>query len=201
MKTNKTKHQLLTAAKARRSPQSALMLLLVLVSYGNANAKFPPRDPYDERHRSDGRDLGRRPRPNLPRPTPKSPEQSCKREGSIIDCQNQTLAESIPITGTPFSLHYTSARAWGYAPRRLMDVQLTGPILPPELQMIRLEIEGGTRSEFARPTVNQRTTITIPEQFIDGNIWVGYVYPALRGYRADASAFPFHLRTVLAPTR
>ncbi|HHJ16702.1 MAG TPA: PKD domain-containing protein, partial [Gammaproteobacteria bacterium] len=39
---------------------------------------------------------------------------SCNSRGSIIDCQNQTLGERIPITGTPFSLNYRSFRMPGY---------------------------------------------------------------------------------------
>ena len=37
----------------------------------------------------------------------------CKKGGSIIGCETQTLAEVINVTGTPLSLHYQSDRASG----------------------------------------------------------------------------------------
>ncbi|MEO8682988.1 MAG: hypothetical protein ABI665_28340 [Vicinamibacterales bacterium] len=35
--------------------------------------------------------------------------------GSIIECQNQTLGEDVPIAGTPFGLSYRSNRAQSQA--------------------------------------------------------------------------------------
>jgi RHS repeat-associated protein len=46
--------------------------------------------------------------------------------GSIIDCQNQTLGETVAVPGTPFRLHYQSDRVPGPAARRTLDISLTG---------------------------------------------------------------------------
>jgi RHS repeat-associated protein len=42
-------------------------------------------------------------------------ENPCNSMGSTIGCQNQSLGEDIPISGTPFSLHYQSDRQLGHA--------------------------------------------------------------------------------------
>jgi YD repeat-containing protein len=42
-------------------------------------------------------------------------DEDCVASGSDIGCQNQSLGEDIPITGTPFSLHYQSDRQAGRA--------------------------------------------------------------------------------------
>jgi RHS repeat-associated protein len=45
-----------------------------------------------------------------------SPDKPCKdNTGSEVGCQSQTLGENLPITGTPFFLHYASDRALGRA--------------------------------------------------------------------------------------
>jgi RHS repeat-associated protein len=40
-------------------------------------------------------------------------DDPCHKQGSDIGCQNQSLGESIPVTGTPFFLRYQSDRAPG----------------------------------------------------------------------------------------
>ncbi len=42
-------------------------------------------------------------------------DNQCHAGGSDVGCQNQTLGESVPITGTPFFLRYQSDRAMGRA--------------------------------------------------------------------------------------
>jgi hypothetical protein len=71
--------------------------------------------------------------PNVPKPDlhdPKEdPEEDC---GSILDCHNQTLGEIEPISGTPYSLVYSSARI----PKRNNQARLTlsGASLPASLR-------------------------------------------------------------------
>jgi hypothetical protein len=43
-------------------------------------------------------------------------DDPCKKLGSIIECENRTLREEIPVTGTPFSLVYSSANVPGKLP-------------------------------------------------------------------------------------
>ena len=48
-------------------------------------------------------------------------------EASIIGIENQSLSESVPLAGTPFSLVYQSTRTPGYvAGRTLMQPQASG---------------------------------------------------------------------------
>jgi len=48
------------------------------------------------------------------------------QSGSIIECQNQVLGESIPVAGTPFSLNYRSDRTMGARSRYRIDIPLVG---------------------------------------------------------------------------
>ena len=60
---------------------------------------------------------------------------NCK--GCDIDAQEQSMGESIPVAGTPFSLHYNSARAAGAQSNRI-DIPLTGDSVPTGANGIRL---------------------------------------------------------------
>ena len=64
--------------------------------------------------------------------------------GSIIECHNQVLGESIGITGTPYDLSYRSSRMAGYLDGTRLDVQL-GPG-PASLNHIELRVEVAGRS-------------------------------------------------------
>ena len=48
-----------------------------------------------------------------PKPTKPPKGGPCKKGGSIIGCETQTLGEVINVTGTPLSLHYQSDRVSG----------------------------------------------------------------------------------------
>jgi len=100
-------------------------------------------------------------------PDPK--DDSCKVGGSIIACEPQTLGEAVPITGTPFSLHYQSQRAPGFAAGRSLKVDLTKSVLPPGVKRIKLAITlAGKRYE--------RTFLPMPNQR------VGYTWDGLDGF-------------------
>lgn len=60
-----------------------------------------------------------------------------QRSGSILQCENQALAEELPITGTPFALRYQSDRTRG----RLTPIRipLTGPTAYPGTQPKRID--------------------------------------------------------------
>jgi RHS repeat-associated protein len=63
-----------------------------------------------------------------PAPTPYPPPalpNSCHIPGSIIECENQILAEELPVAGTPFALRYQSDRAPGRTPT--INIPLVGP--------------------------------------------------------------------------
>ncbi len=65
----------------------------------------------------------------------------CVALGSLIECQNQTLGEALPLAGTPFSLHYRSDRMAGRLTERSLRIDLSGDSVPDGLLSIELEIE------------------------------------------------------------
>jgi RHS repeat-associated protein len=79
--------------------------------------------------------------PMQPRPEQTKPKNdTCKLPGySIIDCQNQSLGESIPIAGTPFSLEYSSGR--NARTQYSASVPLTGATIPASLKRIDVAVQ------------------------------------------------------------
>jgi RHS repeat-associated protein len=65
---------------------------------------------------------------------------ACTIPGSIIDCQNQSLGEVIPIAGTPYSLSYNSAKTPGFKAGRTVRIPVTGAQAPADVKRIELEI-------------------------------------------------------------
>jgi YD repeat-containing protein len=79
--------------------------------------------------------------PKTPKPTPKTPliTKPCKTGGSVIECENQVLGESVGITGTSFSLQYQSDRMPGFKSGGL-NIPLVRTALPEGLKGINLEV-------------------------------------------------------------
>jgi RHS repeat-associated protein len=74
------------------------------------------------------------PGPGPPTPDPRRPlPEPCTSNGSIIECENQVLGESIPIAGTPFTLNYRSDRARGRTEAFHIDIPITGAAAPPSI--------------------------------------------------------------------
>jgi RHS repeat-associated protein len=109
--------------------------------------------------------------------------------GSVIECQNQILGETVAITGTPLTLHYRSDRVTGRKSGATLTIPLSGSSVPTSLKHIELEVL----------IAGQRFTQTFPAQpnqtatFIwDGNdaygrsvqgkqpvaVHIGFVYDA-----------------------
>jgi RHS repeat-associated protein len=118
--------------------------------------------------------------------TPTSHSQC--RTGSVIDCENQVLRESVPLVGTPFRLHYSSDRVPGRK-GGVLDVPVSGPTVPASLQRIVLEFHVGGRILTATlpPQPNQTYPFTWDGQDPYGRalageypltIRIGYVYLA-----------------------
>ena len=92
--------------------------------------------------------------PNQPPPqtpannNPNNPDTSC---GSIIECQNQTLGETLPITGTGLSLNYRSDRMPGIKDVYSMTIRLPsvlGNVIPNRIEL-EVAIAGKTfKKEF-----------------------------------------------------
>ncbi|MBL0124793.1 MAG: hypothetical protein IPP88_19445 [Betaproteobacteria bacterium] len=92
-----------------------------------------------------------------PGPKPDKPkDEPCKKGGSIIGCEPQTLGEVVPVAGAPFSLHYQSNRVPGHQAANTLKVRLSGSTLPANLQRIHLEIAiaGRTTTKSFAPQVN-----------------------------------------------
>lgn len=69
-------------------------------------------------------------------------DEVCRQSGfSTIECENQTLSQSYPIAGTPFSLNYHSDRVAGRRVSNSVRVRLSAATLPPRLKRIDLRIE------------------------------------------------------------
>lgn len=76
-------------------------------------------------------------RPLKPKPS-EIPDPDCQ-EGSVIECQNQVLGESLGVIGTSFNLNYRSNRVQGFKSSGL-DIPLSNKILPKGLKGITLEV-------------------------------------------------------------
>jgi YD repeat-containing protein len=61
--------------------------------------------------------------------------------GPVIDVQDQTLGETLPVTGTPFSLNYGSDRVPGRTTGRDLVIPLSDPMVPGSLKRIELEVD------------------------------------------------------------
>ncbi len=68
--------------------------------------------------------------------------EDCRRtvQGSIIGCEDQTLGEVLPVTGTPHTLHYQSERTPGRRDRYSLDITLSGEEIPGSLKRIEVEV-------------------------------------------------------------
>lgn len=72
-------------------------------------------------------------------------DESCEENGSIIECENQALGESIGIAGSAMALHYQSLRARGRSTNRTLTIPLTDDE-PPE-QCIAVNVEIGVAGQ------------------------------------------------------
>jgi hypothetical protein len=80
-------------------------------------------------------------------------DDSCRQSGgSVIDCENQTVSESVGITGTPFTLNYISDRVPGHKASRAIKIPISGADMPPGVKQMDVDITVAgvtTRRSFA----------------------------------------------------
>ncbi len=74
----------------------------------------------------------------------------CSESGSIINCDTQALGESLPLTGTPFNLSYTSKRTSGWLVDNIVDIPVTVGVPPSGLKAIGLNAQVGGQTIFRR---------------------------------------------------
>ncbi len=85
-----------------------------------------------------------------------------EKQGCIIDVEAQILGESVPVTGTPFSLNYRSSRTRAY----LDDTIVTIPITPAQVPTgvvgaeLQLSVAGETLSRSFSAAPGQSFTFT-----------------------------------------
>jgi RHS repeat-associated protein len=82
------------------------------------------------------------PQPEMPDPDrdDPDPDDDCKRSGSIIGCENRTLGEIVPVSGTPFSLHYESDRVPGRKSDRVLRIPVTTDQVPEGLKRVEVTV-------------------------------------------------------------
>ena len=79
-------------------------------------------------------------------PSPGTPETqqesstTCLANGSILECENQTLGQELPITGTPLSLSYRSRLTAGNAAARTVRLPLE-PLRPTALTPLSVQLQ------------------------------------------------------------
>ncbi|MFN0061488.1 MAG: RHS repeat-associated core domain-containing protein [Myxococcaceae bacterium] len=85
-------------------------------------------------------------------------DNACHQTGSVIECENQVLGESLPVHGTPFRLHYASDRVPGRRTAYQLNITISGPVVPRSLKKMRAEVTvAGRLFEFSfSPAANQR---------------------------------------------
>ena len=135
------------------------------------------------------------------RPISLRPRQARRRipasaDGSIIECQSQTLGQRLAVVGTPYTLNYRSSRAPGYKAANRLLIPLSGASVPASLQSIELEVlvAGRQFTQSFPPTPNQSTTFvwdgkdaygrTMQGQQV-ATVRIGYTYRGVYTQRRD----------------
>ena len=130
--------------------------------------------------------------PQNPPPTTPAPsvDKDCDNPGSIIGPYNQTLGEMVDVSGTPFTLHYSSDRTPGRKAAYTLDISLSGATVPSGLKRIELMISVAGKfytQTFNSPAPNLSYTFTWDGKDAYGRmlqgaqpvtIRIGYVYSA-----------------------
>jgi len=135
--------------------------------------------------------------PEQPRPYSDYSEYGmCEIGGSIIECQNQVVREKVPVTGTPFTLNYSSARVPDRKSARHVEIPLTDNDNPASLKQVRVRVAvAGQVYDFSYdpvPGLVQPLTWDGLDAFgreVQGtstaNVHIGYVYEGV--YRSGGS--------------
>lgn len=99
--------------------------------------------------------------------SPKQPTPTSDRKldsptchiGSIIECENQTLGETIGITGTPFALRYSSERVSGRTAGNTLQIALSGttPTVVPKAIELEISVAGTVFKKTFTPFVPNMT--------------------------------------------
>lgn len=130
--------------------------------------------------------------PNTDDPSADAPlDDPCTKSGSIIECENQILAEELPIAGTPFSLRYQSERTRGR--QAIIRVPITSGTAPPNSLLgveVYVDVAGKRLGPYVimnSPRIALNTTLLLDwdrtdayGRYVQGSahayVYVGYLY-------------------------
>lgn len=122
-------------------------------------------------------------------------------KNSIIDCQNQTLGQSVDIIGTTFSLNYRSDRLPGRSSSYSLTIPVTKDTIPFGLKHVLVEIDiAGSRRFEQQIAAAPNQTVNFTWDGIDAygrrlrgeqpaKVKIGYVYDAVYTQPQVASSF------------
>lgn len=113
----------------------------------------------------------------VPEPKDNDPDDTDCVDNSIIVCQSQLLGESLPITGTPFTINYRS-RVPGRQVDNFMTIPVTSLNSSPSLKRIDIEVfVGGKRyTESLTPQAeNSNYTVQLDGVDVYGRPMFGYI--------------------------
>jgi RHS repeat-associated protein len=117
-------------------------------------------------------------------------DRSCHTHASIIECENQVLGEELGVTGTPYRLTYSSARAPGRLVARKIPIRLSKASVPTSLKRIDLAIAVAGERFDSSFTAGANKSYVFTWDGLDGygrpvqgtqvaTIRIGYVYDAV----------------------
>lgn len=96
---------------------------------------------------------------------PESGERECTipGAGSDVECQSRVLGESVPITGTPYSLHYRSDRVRGFSAGRTLYIPLKRPGFEDmRIEEVVLKVRPAGHEEITYPFLKDDTPEIFP---------------------------------------
>ncbi|GGX55129.1 hypothetical protein GCM10007392_23420 [Saccharospirillum salsuginis] len=137
--------------------------------------------------------------------------KDCDKEcGSVIEVQSGVLGESIPISGTPFTLNYRTNRAEGYQVNRRLIVPITGSEVPNVLAQATVTIRiAGQEHEWVFENLAPNQNHVFTWNGVDrygrtlanamAEVTVSYSYPLQ--YYASSASFETAFATVGDMTR
>lgn len=123
------------------------------------------------------------------------------RGGSIIECENQTLGQRVPLVGVNAALNYRSDRVWDRAAARTIEIPLDDGTLPASLKRMEVQVTvAGRRIDLGTfaPVPGQTATFTWDGLDAYGRMIIGrrnatvtvaYIYDGEYQAPADGRAF------------
>lgn len=137
------------------------------------------------------------PQPPPPRPLDPCPGENPCRSGSVIQAQTRVLTKAVPVTGTPYLMHYSTERAPGRR-QDVLRIPLTGATTPTSAANARVSIEVAGRKVTQTLPIAPNQTFDFTWDGRDAwgrplrgtaeaKIRVGYEYPSV--YYGTRTAF------------